>query len=207
MGEDSILAALDRVPSARQQADPRTGAGRLSRCSPTLPRRMLERPPGYFWLAIRHARTPLEVAARGVTAETRAAGATEDTVRLLIRGGSKLEPQRAAPFPGGPRRHCAVRRLLAADCAAAANGKVVLPRRRARSPTSRYSSHGGDEAGQQRRRGAAAIALGKGGALGPAFAVGDVVVEGLKAKPKYGCKVASSAAASTRAGASRSPST
>ena len=146
--------------------------------------------------------TPLEVAARGVTGELELAGTTEDTVRLLIRGGSKLEPQRAATgllaaldgiAPYGDS--------YAADCATrpAESPEVVLRRgrRQALADLIRYVvDNGGDDAEPNSRATPEALAtrialVDEFERLSAAFAVGDkVVVEGLKAKPKYNGKAA-----------------
>ena len=145
--------------------------------------------------------TPLEVAARGVTGELELAGTTEDTVRLLIRGGSKLEPQRAATgllaaldgiAPYGDS--------YAADCAtrAAESPEVVLRRgrRHALADLIRYVIANGGDAAEPNSTTPEALAtrvalVDEFERLSAAFAVGDkVVVEGLKAKPKYNGKTA-----------------
>ena len=145
--------------------------------------------------------TPLEVAARGVAGELEFAGTTEDTVRLLIRGGSKLEPQRAATgllaaldgiAPYGDS--------YAADRAtrAAESPEVVLRRgrRHALADLIRYVIANGGDAAEPNSTTPEALAtrvalVDEFERLSAAFAVGDkVVVEGLKAKPKYNGKTA-----------------
>lgn len=121
--------------------------------------------------------TPLQFAAGGLTGAIQLGGATEDTVRVLVRRGAKLEPATAPP--GWP--------------------EVVLRRGR-RNPLAdltRYIIDNGGDAAEPNSR-ATPEALAKRVALvddferlSAAFSINDkVVLESLKAKPKYNGKTA-----------------
>jgi len=119
----------------------------------------------------------VQFAAGALTGAIQLGGATEDTVKVLVRRGAKLEPATApAGWPEAVLRR---------------------GRRNALADLIRYViDNGGDAAEPNSRATPEALAtrialVDEFERLSAAFAVGDkVVIEGLKAKPKYNGKAA-----------------